>query len=227
MNNKAISLAIVDDDALIVSLLKEFLDAKEGISVAFTAESGVRLLERLKENAPHPDVIILDLKMKGENGADTCAFIKEAYPHIRTIVMSSHYQDAFTGFMVKSGALAFIPKGISPTKLLEVIVSVHEKGFYFLPEQMDIVRKQLSSKTPKPVFSASEKLSDRESEILTLICKQKTSKEIGEALFISPRTVEGHKKTLLRKTGSKNVVGLVLYAFRHKLVDDHDLSSPI
>ena len=216
---KTISLAIVDDDTLIVSLLSSFLQQQNGIDVLFTSESGEDFLEIISTQKTLPDILILDLKMKKIDGIEVTTFLKTNYPSIHIIIMSSHYKKSFMGFMLKTGVSAFIPKGISPLLLVQIIKEVSLKGFYFMSDQLDIIRKQVSSKAPQPKLNQKDNLSEREIEVLKLICFQKTAKEIGEKLFIAPRTAEGHKNNLFVKTGAKNIAGLVIYAMQNKLIE--------
>lgn len=218
-----ISLAIVDDEVLIVSLLRDFFKEQSGIELCFTATSGDECLEAIEDKQLIPDILILDLKMKGKSGVDILEAIKVSYPSIKTIVMSSHYKKSFIGFMLKTGVSAFIPKGVSPVEFLGIVKEVHQKGFFFEPEQLEVLREQVSSRVPKPVLSEKNVLSDREIEILKLICNQKTAKEIGDELFITQRTVEGHKNNLFIKTETKNVAGLVIYAIQNNLVNTDEI----
>lgn len=222
-----ISLAIVDDETLIVSLLSNFFNDIPEINVVFSAESGEEFLEKLKTEPELPEVIILDLKMKEKSGIDVLEDLKINYPDILSIVMSSHYNDSFTGFMLKTGVSAFIPKGISPQKLLSTIKEVHKNGFFFDQNQLDILRNQISSKVPEPNLNTNANLTEREIDVLKLICNQKTAKEIGDKLFISRRTVEGHKNSLFLKTETKNIAGLVIFAIQNNIiqVDDYYLKA--
>jgi len=215
-----IRIAITDDDALIVSLLQGFLHAQEGLEVMFAANSGNELLERLAELDKErlPNILILDLKMEGMDGIEVTEHLKIHFPDIKIVVVSSHYQRSFMGFMLKTGVSAFLPKGISPVDLVEIIRVVYRQGYYFKEEQLSAVREQISSKSPKPALEEDDTLSEREVEILRLICQQKTSKEIADILFITPRTVDGHKSNLFIKTGAKNVAGLVIYAIQHGII---------
>ncbi len=222
MNN--ISLALVDDDKLIVSLLSDYLHQQDGLEVVLTAESGEDFLELLETAEKIPEVVVLDLRMKQKNGIEVCTTLKAKYPDIRTIIMSSHYNKSFIGFMLKTGVTAFIPKGISQKQLVEIIKAVHLNGYYFLEEQVEIMRTQMANNTPKPVLSAQDALTKREVEILKLICYQKTAKEISKDLFIAPRTVEGHKGNLLLKTGTKNIAGLVIYAIQNKIISADEIA---
>ena len=121
--------------------------------------------------------------------------------------------------MLKAGVNAFLPKGVAPDVLVEAIHSTFSKGYFFLEEQIDVMRNQITTKAPKPKFTAEDELTRRELEILQLICQQLTNGEIAEKLFISERTVEGHRNNLFLKTKAKNVAGLVIYAVQKKIVD--------
>ncbi len=91
-----------------------------------------------------------------------------------------------------------------------------------MPQQLDVIKEQLSSKIPKPSLKTQELLSQREIEVLKLICLQHTAKEIGDKLFITQRTVEGHKNRIFLKTGVKNTAGLILFCVQHQLIDPND-----
>ncbi|MNE84218.1 Response regulator UvrY [compost metagenome] len=127
--------------------------------------------------------------------------------------------------MLKTGVAAFLPKGVSPNELVQIIRKVHEKGFFFMADQMDVIREHLSIKSPKLILEQGNELSNREIDVLRLLCKQKTAKEIGELLFITQRTVEGHKNNLFVKTGAKNIAGLVIYSIQHNVIRIEDLPA--
>ena len=158
-------------------------------------------------------------------GIELTKIIRKEYPSIKIIVISSHYKSNFTGFMIKTGVSAFLPKGIAPYHLTEIIKEVYTKGVFFLEEQLEIIRTQLSSKSPKPILNPKNLLTEREMEVLNLICRQKTAQEIGKELFVTKRTVEGHKNNLFSKTGTKNMAGLVIYAVQNELINVNDLPN--
>lgn len=218
-----ISIAITDDDALIVSLLENYLQTLPDITVLFTATSGEALLEKLSTATQLPQIVLLDLRMTGMDGITVTEKLKAEYPSIRVVVISSHYQKGFTGFMLKTGVSAFLPKGVSPLELTEVIRTVSKQGYYFKDEQLEALREQIPSKAPRPTVLQEELLSEREVEVLRLICLQKTAKEIGDELYITQRTAEGHKNNLFAKTGAKNIAGLVIYAIQHNFIRVEDL----
>jgi DNA-binding NarL/FixJ family response regulator len=220
---KAIKLAILDDEALIVSLLSDFFNQQNETNVHFFNTDGDEFLKELSICKTLPEVLILDLKMKGKSGIEILEILKYDYPSIKTIVMSSHYKKSFMGFMLKMGVSAFIPKGISPHNLLKIVKEVNQKGFYFEPDQIDIIREQVATKIPKPELTDKINLSPREIEVLKLICLQKTAKEIGNELFITQRTVEGHKNNLFLKSDTKNIAGLAIYAIQNNIVQVEEI----
>jgi len=218
-NNLTINIAIVDDEALIVMLLSDYFSKHTRVVVSFTANDGSQLIDYLKVAESLPDIILLDLQMKEMNGIETATILKNEFSDIKIIVISSHYRKTFLGYMLKLGINAFLPKGIEPNQLVEAIEEVYKKGYYFMEEQIDVMRNQISSKAPAPSLTTEQELSEREIDVLKLICQQYTAQEIADKLFISARTVEGHKSNLLLKTSTKNLAGLVIYAVQKNIID--------
>lgn len=218
-----INIALADDDQLILQLLNDFLNEQPQFEVVFTESSGHRFLLQLQDSPQNVDIAIVDLKMADGNGLELTETIHRTFPSLKVIILSSHYRKSYLGVLLKIGAAAFLPKGISPDLLTKIIATVHQQGYYLLDEQLDILRQQISSKSPTPKFLENDDISQRELEVLRLICQQKTSKEIGEQLFISSRTVDGHKNNLFAKTGAKNMAGLVIYAIQNQLISPEEL----
>ncbi len=220
-----IKLAIVDDDYLIVTLLKSFFNQHHSTKVVYDTTDGFEIFNFLEKNQPDAiDILLLDLKMKTIDGLEVLKKVKTFNPELKVIVISSHYQDSSIGFMTKEGVAGFLPKGMSPFELLDIIKHVHKNGFYLNKEQMEILREQISSKVSKPLLGSDDILTEREKEIIKLLCHQKTAKEIGEHLFITQRTVEGHKNNLFSKIGVRNVAGLIVYALQKHIVTLDELS---
>lgn len=214
---KKIKIAIVDDEKLIVNLLKSYLEKTNLFDVCITADDGDNFLINLEKSLTIPKVLLIDLRMKSKNGIETAQHLRKHYPDIKIIIMSSYYEKSFIGFMLKSGVNAFIPKNISPRNLANVIQNVAHFDYHFLKDQIDALKPQISPKAPRPKFSVTENLTQRETEILKLICEQCTNQEIADKLFISKRTVEGHRTNLLLKTGVKNTAGLVIFAISQNI----------
>jgi DNA-binding NarL/FixJ family response regulator len=225
-DDSIISIAIVDDEALIVMLLSDYFSKQPGIEVTFTANDGTQLIDYLRKTESLPDIVLLDLQMKEMGGIDTTAILKKEFPDMKIIIVSSYYKKSFMGYMLKLGVNAFLPKGVHPEQLVVAIEDVYTKGYYFIEEQIEVMRNQISSKAPMPCFSVEEELSERETEILKLICQQYTAPQIVEMLYISPRTVEGHKSNLLLKTSARNLAGLVIYAVQKNIIEIDDFLMP-
>lgn len=219
MSSELIKLALVDDEELMVQLLADFLSKEKNIEVVIKAFDGDDFLHKLRVEAEKPELVVMDLRMKNMDGLETTKIMKEEFPDIKIITLSSNYKKASMGYMLKAGVNAFLPKEVAPTTLVDVINQVYSKGFYFTEEQVDIMREQMSQSSPKPIKSDVETFSTRELEVLDLLCQQLTAAEIADKLCLNKRTVEGHKNNLLQKAGVKNTTGLIIYAIQKKLVD--------
>ncbi|QQT31826.1 response regulator transcription factor [Sphingobacterium multivorum] len=219
---EAIRIGIVDDDQLIVELLQDYLNMQQDLKVVLAATSGQECLDNLQNISAEIDLLLVDLKMAQMNGIELIKHLRDRHPEIKIIVVSSHYQVSSLGFMLKNGTAAFIPKGIAPAVLLSILYEVHQKGFFFYKQQLEILREQISSRVSAP-SCGFELLTDREIMVLKLIAQQKTAKEIAELLFITSRTVEGHKNNMFAKTGTKNIAGLVIYAIQNAIIDPSKL----
>lgn len=214
---KAISIAIADDEALFRRGMKLILDSYSNLQVDLEAENGADLLKQLAVAKNLPDVLLLDLKMPEMNGIETAKVLQKEYPTVKTIVLSTHFSRAFIINMIELSAVAYLPKNSQPTVVVETIEAVYENGFYYNSQVMAIIRENLiSKKKPKAQFSID--LTTREKEVLQLICEQNTAPEIAEKLFISPRTVDGHRNNLLLKLDCRNVAGLVVFALQQEIV---------
>ena len=219
-----IQIAIVDDDVLVSTLLRDFFEQTSAIKTVYIANSGNQFLEEFGNNAAMPDIILLDLRMKNGSGLEVLEQLSNMEVSLpKVIVMSSHYDASYMGQMLKLGCDAFLPKEIDPEELIEIIYKVYEYGHYFLEEQIVSLRKQVATKGPKLHINSKDSLSERELDVLELLCQQLTTKEIAGRLFISPKTVEMHKSNLLVKTGVRNSVGLIMYAVQNKLIDPNSL----
>jgi DNA-binding NarL/FixJ family response regulator len=224
-NNKTIKITLIDDEGLITDLLDNYFKNDPLISVEGIYNNGKLFFEDLNNGTIQPEIILLDLKMKEMNGMEVTSILKENFPTIKIIIMSSYYKTSFMGFMLKSGVNAFIPKGISLEKLSDIIREVSKNDFYFMKEHVEIMKQQISSKVPQPKFSEKDKLTARELEVLNLICLQYTTQEIADKLFITVRTVEGHRSNLLLKSGVKNMAGLIIWAVQNELIDINDFQN--
>lgn len=212
--NKKINIAIVDDEALFRKSLLYVLKREKNIKVVFDGANGKEIIQYLKSDENLPDIILMDIRMPMMDGVETSKIILEQYPEIKIIIVSSVESPRFVEVMVRYGASSYLLKTSQPQKVVHTINQVHEHGVCFDPEMMSIIINSRRNKQP----ISSHELSKREIEILQLLCKQLNTKEIAEKLCLSERTIDGHRKNMLDKTGSKNVIGLILWGIKNEVL---------
>ncbi|MCU0467440.1 MAG: response regulator transcription factor [Arcicella sp.] len=216
-----INIAIADDQMLFRKGMAAIVNAFEGMNVVCEASNGHKLLAFLETATQKTDVILMDLSMPELNGIDTMKIIHEKYPDQKVIILSIHNEEKFVIHLIELGASAYLFKNSEPEDVEKAIRGVIEKGFYFSEDTLGAFHKRLSNK--KTHVSVHDNipivLSTREIEVLNLICQEFTAQEIAEKLFISVRTVDGHRNNLLEKTGARNTAGLVIFAIKNNLVN--------
>jgi DNA-binding NarL/FixJ family response regulator len=219
--NDMIKIAIADDEILFRQGISFILDKEINFDIVLQAEHGEDLLTQLRETENLPEIILMDLKMPHLNGVEATKIIKKEFPKINIIAITSYYSKPFISNMIATGAVAYLAKNTPPKEVVETVNAVAIKGFCYNDNVMQVIQENMLNSDAKITRSYFDLdyLTKRESEVLKLICDQKTTNEIAEQLFISPRTVEGHRNNLLLKTESKNVAGLVVFAFQHKIVE--------
>ncbi len=214
-----INVVIADDEELFRVGISYILSNDKDITIVYEATNGKELIDYLDACEKLPDIIIMDIKMPELNGVEATKQITQQYPEIGIIALTTYNTKPFIRNMIEVGASAYLVKNSPPQKVLHTIKQVYFNGFYYDNEVLSIVKKQAEDKPneSKTVFD-NDFLTTREREVLALICKQFTTPEIAEKLFISPRTVEVHRKHLLEKTQVKNSAGLVIFAFTQGLI---------
>ena len=215
---ETIKIILVDDEVLFRKGISFLLSKEANIEVIFEASDGMELIEFLKGDNPKPDIVIMDLKMPLLNGIEATKIIRKDFSDIKIIALTSYDSKSFIANMIDVGAVSYLVKNSTPQELFATINEVAKKGFYYSEYVMGIIQNDLISNKKTKCNLDSCFMTSRELEVLQLICKQKSSTEIGEKLFISPRTVEGHRNNLLLKTESKNIAGLVVYAIQNAIV---------
>jgi DNA-binding NarL/FixJ family response regulator len=213
-----ILLGLTDDETLFRKGVRFLLEEYDDLEVIIEASNGLELLQQLRSNNQIPEVLLLDLQMPEMDGIQTTEQLQKEYPSIKVIILTTHYSKAFIKNMIELGASSYLPKNSDPGEVLRTIREVATKGFYYNDFVMEVIRENLMNKTPSRKASLEIQFTAREKEVLELICQQLTTSEIAEKLFISPRTVDGHRNNLLEKTGSRNTAGLVVYAYENEIV---------
>ena len=215
MDNK--SVIIVDDHTLFRNGLKLLINNTSDFRVIGEAADGKEFLKMLDEKTP--DVVLLDINMPEMDGIEAAERALEKYPNLPIITLSMYGEEDYYFKMVSLGVKGFVLKNSDIQEVVDAMESVAAGGTYFSQELLVNLVSNLRSTGTSSVVSGSEILSEREMEILFLICKGLSNQEIGEELFISKRTVDKHRSNILAKTNCKNTANLVVFAIKHHLVE--------
>ena len=165
-------------------------------------------------------MVIMDLKMPIMDGMEATKIIKKKFPTVKVLVVTMYEDDKFIIHLMENGANGYLLKNTSAEEITKSIYAVHENGYYF----NDVVNKALLKKLVlkgnlKPSFNQNVEFTERELEVLKLICAEKTAAEIGKEIFLSPRSVEGIRQRLIEKVGVRNTAGLVMFAIKNGIID--------
>lgn len=212
-----IKIAIADDYAIFREGLKVGLKPDRNLQVVLEAGNGIELLAGLEKQPV--DVILMDLKMPLMDGMEATREVRSRFESIKVLTVTMYDDDKFIIHLMESGANGYLLKNTEPEEIRKAIYSVHENGYYF----NDIVNRALLKKlvikgNMKPSFNQQIELTERDVEVLKLICNEKTAVEIGQEIFLSPRSVEGIRQRLIEKIGVRNTAGLVMYAVKNGIV---------
>src|SRR6202012_3267022 len=213
-----IKLAIADDHKIFRNGLKATLEDCEDFDLVLEASNGRQLTAML--NDINPDVILMDIKMPEMDGIQTTAYVKQRYSHVKVLALSMFNEDKYIVDMMKAGASGYLLKNAEPEEIIEAILTVYNKGFYFNEHLSVTLIKQLvgPSSHNDNFGQQTVDLNDREIEVLKLVCQEHSNQEIADKIFLSVRTVEGYRARLFEKTGSKNLVGLVIFAIKKGII---------
>lgn len=222
-----VKIVLADDELLFRKGIAFLLEREPNFKIIFEASNGSELVDYLENNTDNlPDLILIDLKMPLLNGVEATKKIHGKFPDIKIIALTSYETKSFVLNMIQEGASSYLVKNTSPKEMVKTINEVIAKGFYYNDMVMEIIYEGISSGNKKVKCNIEEDyLTSREKEVLKLICMQHNTNEIAEKLFISPRTVDGHRNNLLLKTEARNIAGLVVYAIQNKIVDIEQISQ--
>jgi len=215
---KKIKIAVVDDHQLIrqgiISLIKEF----EGLEVIYEAENGEVLCNLIKKK--EPDVILLDIAMPVMDGIKATEYLNQNHPNVKILILTNHNDEQMIIHLIQSGAHGFLLKDTGIETIVDSIHSVIKLGHCFNDHVSKEMLKILKNSQKIIPYFKKVILSEREIEIIKLICMEQTNREIADTLCISVRTVDWHRENILKKVDAKNTAGIVMYAMNHRLSDD-------
>ncbi len=215
-----IKISIVDDQNLFRESLALLIGTVNQFELISDSENGIAFLEKLKNRSiPRPNIVLMDMDMPGMNGIELNKILHNDYPFIKVIVLSVHVQPLLIAQMINAGAAAYLAKNCNKDELILAVETVYKTGFYFNADVLKAIQQSAGHKghAQKSISIVPVHLTGRETEVLQLICSELSNAEIAEKLYLSIRTVEGHRNNLLIKTGCCNTAGLVLFALRYSL----------
>ncbi len=198
---------IVDDHYMVIEGIRSLLQNEKGIELAGHAMNAASCLAFLKQQLP--DVILMDINLPDKSGIDLCKDVKEKYPSVFIVGLSTFNQQSFIQKMMDNGASGYVLKNAAKEELMEAIETV-AKGKTFLSED--------ASQTLRKVEGEKIVLTRREKEVLELIAEGMTNNEIASKLYISSTTVDTHRKNLLSKFEAKNTASLVKLAMQYQMI---------
>lgn len=217
--DRPIRIAVADDQHLFRQSLCLLISSVHNFQLVAEAENGAALLEKIAEMRHPPDIALIDLNMPGINGVEVNKMLHHLYPSIKVIVLTIYSRAAFIVRAVEDGAAGYLLKNCDKEELVTAINSAMKTGFYLNQLTLQAIRNASlhKIKVVKNFNNIPVELTQREKEILVMICHEYNNAEIAKALFLSVRTVEGHRNNLLLKVGCRNSAGLVVFAVRYEL----------
>ena len=212
-----INVSIVDDHTLFRKAMINLIKVFPRVGEVTEAGNGRDFIEQSKKK--WPDVVLLDLEMPRMNGVETVEYLIPNVPDIKIIILTQHDSERYMLHMLEMGVHSFLLKNTNPDELERAIYAVVDKDFYQNDLLASVIRKSLKSKIrgERPQFEMP--LSEREREVVLLICEELTHQEIGKRLSLSEFTVRNHHRNILLKLGLKKTIGLVRYAYEHGLIE--------
>lgn len=211
-----IRLVIADDHEVYRDGLKTLLGKAKELKVVGEASNGKELIEA--SDALRPDIILTDIKMPVMDGIEAAAYISSHTPHVKIIALSMFNQDNLILDMLNAGASGYLIKNAGKNEILEAIDSVNKDVPYYCRSTSMRLAKLIggSGLSTRPV----EKIhfSEKELSIIKLICEEKTSREIADLMYVSPRTVDEYRERIREKMKVKGTTGIVIYALTNDLV---------
>jgi two-component system, NarL family, response regulator DegU len=218
-----IKLALCDDHNLFRLGMASILTQVAGFDLVLEAANGQDLLDNIARKTP--DLVLLDLQMPVLDGIATADLLREHHPRVKIIVLTMHDEDRMMLHLLEKGVSGYLLKDAEPDEVEHAIRKVMDEGIYLSDRVSKALHRKITHQAEPPKTPGSNgtygiklDLTEREREVLHLICEGLPTAEIAEKLFLSPRTIEGHRLRLLEKTGTKNTAGLVAFAFRNGLI---------
>lgn len=214
-----IDICVVDDHQIFRKAMIRLLKTFERVGKVVDAENGKQCLQVVADQ--HPQVVLLDLEMPVMNGIECAEALLKKFPDTKIVILTMHDSGKYMSYMMELGVHSFLLKNTDPEELEKAIYSVVDKDFYHNDLLASVLRKSLKSrlKNERPEFNTVQQpLSDRELEILRLICEERSLREIAVHLAVSEKTIQSHKLNIQTKLSVRSTVGLIKAAYEMGLI---------
>jgi DNA-binding NarL/FixJ family response regulator len=210
-----IKVLLADDHIIVREGLRTLLEQEPGIDVIAVADNGRTAVQLARDL--HPDVAVMDLAMPGMNGFEAIRRMTVDKPDIRILVLSMHSARRYVVEALAAGAKGYLMKDCTPAEFVSAIRTIAENETYVSPTIAGLIIKDYLKRFPEAFPTASSMLSNREREVLQLLAEGKNTKEIAMTLHIAAKTVETHRRQIMRKLDLQNIAELTRYAIREGL----------
>ncbi|MBP6687428.1 MAG: response regulator transcription factor [Lacibacter sp.] len=206
-------IAIVDDHQIVIDGLRSLLKGHNQFEIVIESNHPETILSLLKKQPV--DILLTDVMMPVLTGVELAKQVKKEFPAIKIIALSMNGEGSLVNQMIEESDISgYLLKNIGQTEFITALNKIAEGGIYFSDE----VLQEMLKASERKKESVETHLTNREIEIIRLIEKEYSNKKIAEELFLSERTVETHRKNIFRKTKTNSVIGLIKYAYEHKLI---------
>jgi DNA-binding NarL/FixJ family response regulator len=210
-----VRVLLADDHPVFRMGLRSVLEASPDVSVVAEAENGELAIERIQQSTP--DVAVIDLEMPGKDGIEVARAISSLRLPVRMVLLTAHKDDALVNKALDSGLHGYVVKDAAVSEIVDCVRQVHDGHNYVSPQLSSILLKRRSRASELAAAKPGlESLSPTERRVLALVAQGKTSREIGETLFISPRTVESHRANIGDKLNLRGTNALITFAVAHR-----------
>ncbi|MGQ0827626.1 MAG: response regulator transcription factor [Bacteroidota bacterium] len=213
---KIVKLAIVDSHQMFREGMIVLIGKCTKLKVVISASNGKELIEKIAEE--RPDVVLMDLDMPVMDGFETTDYLKKNYPDIKILILTTHNDEEAIHYLIRAGIHGYILKNNNFQVITDAIYQVVKNGYYFNNKISKYLVQELTA--AKKIIRSFKKnyLTPREIEVIRMICRGYTNKEIAVSLNVSFRTIDGHREKILSKTKAKNTANIVMFAIKNNLI---------
>lgn len=217
-----IKIIIADDHDIFRNGFRLLLKGQNEIQLIGEAENGQHLIDVV--DTALPDVVITDIKMPHKDGIEACRIIKQKHPNIGVIALSNFNDDSLIIDMLEAGAKGYLLKNTTQSDLIQAVKTVHAGNTYYCTAVSGSLTQIIRDSNFNPNRARRAVFTERDIELMRLICQQYTGKEIAVIMGVSARTIEDWRSEIQKKAGVKNLVGIALYAVKKQIVKLEDIT---